>query len=73
MGLERAGFSGASAGVGFGIAVEDDFPATIVTGLDFMSVLVDAKDFGNRVSDCHCLWVFELFLKMSGGGGRSPP
>ena len=51
--LKRAGLGGAAAGVGFGIAVKYNLATLVVAGLNLVSVLVLAQDFGYSVSDLH--------------------
>lgn len=51
--LKRAGFGSAAAGVGFGIAVKYNLATLVVAGLNLVSVLVLAQDFGYSVSDLH--------------------
>ena len=50
--LKRASLGGASAGICLWIAVKHYLATTVVAALDLASVLVDAKDLGNLISNC---------------------
>ena len=55
--LQRTGLGRATGGVGFGVAVEDEFAAAEPAALYFVAVLVGSQDFGDAVSYVHGLLI----------------
>lgn len=54
--LQRTRLGRATGGIGFGVAVKDEFAATEPAALDFMTVLVSSQNFGDAVSYVHGLF-----------------
>ena len=53
VGLQRASLGGATAGIGFGVTLQHYLASTVVAALDFVSILVNAKNFRYSVSYLH--------------------